>query len=358
MNARLASGSSAQDIWSEAQNKKVGLADLSTSFGMSLDDGKRWFADRGVDINGAPAPAPAPGQMPSGTSTGFSSGTGFSAAPATNQPTMSVQPREAATNWSVAPNQTTASQIEAIIAKDSPLMQQARMRALQRQNASGLLNSTMAASAGEAAVYDAAMPIATADARTYADAAQFNAGNQSTFSRDFNAWQRERDMANFNVSANDWADDRNMGRTTNLANLAEQRDARRDDRNLEREIALRGVRSADSIAGDKANTTNEEANLRRGYINSVTQARGDFAQKLAVITQDSGMSSELKSDAIKDLRGTYNRTITNFATLLGWKPEDWIIRVDEAQTGAAPAPTASSPAPANVDGGGTPDIRP
>lgn len=264
--------------------------------------------------------------------------------PGTAQPpTMSVQPFEAATNWTVAPNQTVANQIETLISKDSPLMQQARTRALQSQNASGRLNSTMAASAGEAAVYDAAMPIATADARTYADAGQWNAGNESTFSRDFNTWQRERDMANFNVGANDWAAERNMGRTTTLADLAAGRDEARAGRDLGREIQLRGTRSADSIAGDTATIRNEDAALKRGYINSVTAARSDFAAQLSAVTRDPSMSSELKGDAIKDLRGTFNRTITNFATLAGWKPDDWIIKIEDVQAVTNPTPPPPPP---------------
>ena len=53
---------------------------------------------------------------------------------------------QTATPWEVSKNQTVANQIEQIIAADSPLMQQARMRALQAANQRGLLNSSMAVS--------------------------------------------------------------------------------------------------------------------------------------------------------------------------------------------------------------------
>lgn len=65
---------------------------------------------------------------------------------------------------------TVQGQIEGIIAKNSPLMQQARTRAKQAQNQKGTLNSSMAIQAGQAAVYEAALPIAQQDAATNYDA--------------------------------------------------------------------------------------------------------------------------------------------------------------------------------------------
>ncbi|MES2942931.1 MAG: hypothetical protein V4772_08685 [Pseudomonadota bacterium] len=82
-----------------------------------------------------------------------------------------------AAKWDVAPNQTVQSQVQSIIDKNSPLMQQAETRALQKTNARGLLNSSIAVGAGQGAVLDAATPIATTDAQTYANAAQTNTAN-------------------------------------------------------------------------------------------------------------------------------------------------------------------------------------
>lgn len=110
-----------------------------------------------------------------------------------------------ASMWEVKPNQTVQDQLQQIIANDSPLMQQARARALQSANSRGLLNSSMAITAGDSALYDAAMPIAQQDASTYADAAKFNTGELNTFSRDNNAFTRDAFMADFNLKANEWA---------------------------------------------------------------------------------------------------------------------------------------------------------
>ena len=53
------------------------------------------------------------------------------------------------------------TQLSKILASDSPLLTQARTRAAQTANRRGLLNSSMAVQAGEAAAFDVALPIAS-----------------------------------------------------------------------------------------------------------------------------------------------------------------------------------------------------
>lgn len=91
--------------------------------------------------------------------------------------------------WNVTAPQTVQSQANDIIAADSPLMQQARGRAMQQMNERGLINSSLAVQAGQDAVMDRALQIAAPDAATNAQAAQFNA-NQG------NAWNlAQQEMA-------------------------------------------------------------------------------------------------------------------------------------------------------------------
>jgi hypothetical protein len=72
--------------------------------------------------------------------------------------------------------QTAAGQLETILAKDSPLMQRARTQATQDMAKRGLINSSMAAGAGVAAMIDRATPIAQQDAETYSNRAVANMG--------------------------------------------------------------------------------------------------------------------------------------------------------------------------------------
>lgn len=67
----------------------------------------------------------------------------------------------------VDPKSTVSGQMEGLLSQSNPYIGRARTRAAQTANSRGLLNSSMAAGAGEAAAIDAAMPIATQDAQTY-----------------------------------------------------------------------------------------------------------------------------------------------------------------------------------------------
>lgn len=71
-------------------------------------------------------------------------------------------------------SETVAGNMKSMLDEGSPYIQAARERAKGQANARGLLNSTMAASAGEAAAIDAAMPIAQADAGIYGKASDYN----------------------------------------------------------------------------------------------------------------------------------------------------------------------------------------
>ena len=123
------------------------------------------------------------------------------ATPATG---INLSQLQGASGWNVTPNQTVQGQLEQVIAADSPLMQQARI--LQQANQRGVLNSTWLLRLAIPAVLDAASAIAQQDAGDfYSDAARFNADSANTFSRDNNAFVRDAFMADFNLGANEWA---------------------------------------------------------------------------------------------------------------------------------------------------------
>ncbi len=228
------------------------------------------------------------------------------------------------TDWKVDANQTVASQIENLIKSDSPLMQRARAKAMQEANARGLSNTSMAGTAGEAAVIDAALPIAQQDASTYGKSAEFKATGANTFNRDFNQFEREMSMADYNLSANDWAADRAMGRGETQA-----------DRQLERELRLQQERS-------KTDSGSQASTLERGYINALNQARTDYSEKLAAISMSKDMDSDLKKETLANLKASYNTMIGNYAEKLGWDKNSWLIDT-AGDPAAAPPPAANTP---------------
>jgi len=62
---------------------------------------------------------------------------------------------------------TVQGQLTGILDRGGPLMDRAETRAKQQVNSRGLLNSSMAVQAGQSALYDAALPIASQDAATH-----------------------------------------------------------------------------------------------------------------------------------------------------------------------------------------------
>jgi len=84
------------------------------------------------------------------------------------------------TDWTVGKDQTVAGNIEGLTDPNSPLNQQAAAQALQTSNKRGLVNSSLAVTAGQDAILKNAMPIAQQDASTRATAAQTNAGAKNT----------------------------------------------------------------------------------------------------------------------------------------------------------------------------------
>ena len=88
--------------------------------------------------------------------------------------------------FEVKPEQTVQEQIRRVIGENSPLLQQAEARARQLVNERGLLNSSIAVGEGQKALYDIALPIASADAQTY-ERAGTNTTNALLASRAFKA---------------------------------------------------------------------------------------------------------------------------------------------------------------------------
>ena len=295
---------------------------------------------------------------------------------------ISLSDLQGPTRWDVAPNETVRSQLQQIIADDSPLMQQARARALQTANGRGLLNSTMAMTAADSAMYDAAMPIATQDASTYARSGEFNANTKNTFSRDNNQFVRDAYMADFNVQANDWAAQQQFEREYKMLDRQQQltlerdavqngyqsardkymnefqatRDSTANQWNVsaaDKEAALR-LKLAQMDAAARASSVQPDTSLERlrmqleadasrtdrqeqsDTISNLNALRSEYADKVFRINT-SELSPEKADKAVLDLAATYNPMITSAAAKLGYDPASWVIKIEkpEATTTAA-----------------------
>jgi len=78
-----------------------------------------------------------------------------------------------------AAKETVSGQLDTLLKSGSPYLERAKAGAMGTANKRGLLNSSIAAGAGEAAAIDASLPIANADANVYGTASRDNqqAGN-------------------------------------------------------------------------------------------------------------------------------------------------------------------------------------
>ena len=100
------------------------------------------------------------------------------AQPETQAPSATVDPDKLQRQTANIVDQergTVAGQMRGLLAENSPYLQVARTGALQTAAGRGLLNSSIAAGAGEEAAIKQALPIAQQDAQTYADIGKQNA---------------------------------------------------------------------------------------------------------------------------------------------------------------------------------------
>lgn len=195
------------------------------------------------------------------------------------------------TSWDVNDPQTVAGQFNGLIAQNSPLIKQARTSALQSANQKGLINSTMAVGAGEQAAYNAALPIAQADAATFANAAKYNA-DASNANAQFNtnakntAAQFTATALNTAASQNQQAENTANQYNANAQNSASQFNAtaanQASQTNAAADNSASQFNSQNELQNNQFNTQQQnavnEANSQREQQASTTNAAATNAQ--------------------------------------------------------------------------------
>lgn len=105
------------------------------------------------------------------------------------------------TDWNVGKDQTVEGRLANLTDPNSALNQQAAAQALQTSNSRGLINSSLAVTAGQDAVLKNALPIAQQDASTFATAGQTNAAAKNTSSQFNAAATNQASLANQSVES-------------------------------------------------------------------------------------------------------------------------------------------------------------
>lgn len=230
-----------------------------------------------------------------------------------SQPTTStVTPAQATTtDWTPDAKSTVAGQIADITAKGSPLMDQAETAAKQQMNKRGLLNSSMAITAGQDAVYRTALPIAQQDANTFANAGQFNAGAKNQTSQ-FNAGML--DTANrFNATATNeaTAQQRAAGVQGGLQQQASDNRLREMTAATDEQLRMLDAQNGTKIA-DSYRTASQST-----YDNYIADV-----QRI----QESDMDPDVKAAQVANLQGLYQTRQEFINTIYRYSPawsEDW-----------------------------------
>jgi hypothetical protein len=220
-------------------------------------------------------------------------------------------------NWNVDSKQTVQGQVGDIIAADSPLMQRAATRADQQMNRRGLMNSSMAVGAGQSAVMDAAMPIATADAQTNAQSANFNA-NAANTSAQFNAGNQQQ-VNLTNEAATNRANEFNASnqQQTTLANTAATNRANEFDAGNVQQTSLANAGAANAAMSESNKIRQQAATLNQDAGNKLLMQDLDNKFKTAISNADSATKLEIQAlaDTTKrDLAGmeaTYKQMIAS-----------------------------------------------
>jgi hypothetical protein len=174
-----------------------------------------------------------------------------------------------AAQWNVDNNQQSGYQMLQMSQQGSPIVAAARGAAMQQAASRGLANSSMAATAGQKAAYEAIQPYALQDASTYADSAKYNTDMTNTFSRE--NVQYANNALQFSADAANAAARQNSAVAGTLAKTQMETDAERfgyeteykkgvDVAGINKESSL-GVANIGAAADRDVANTNKDASL-------------------------------------------------------------------------------------------------
>jgi hypothetical protein len=216
----------------------------------------------------------------------------------------------------VTPEQTVESRLQGLLSKGSPLLTLAQTRARQGMNQRGLLSSSMAEGEALRAMTEAALPIASADAATFANAARFNAEMANVLAQ-FNVTQINAAEA-FNADAANQALSDNQRITNSAAEFlanAKNVAAANNTAALNRaaEFSANAANQASAAAALARN--NADAFLAQAQNAASSQAAGDANAAARQATADANRLNELTNqarlDAAKYISDALNRAQEN-----------------------------------------------
>jgi hypothetical protein len=189
---------------------------------------------------------------------------------------------QSAVTYTPDQNSLVSGQLDKLLSKDSDYLNLARTKAMQTAASRGLLNSSIAAGAGESAAIDAARPIAEGDASAYFTSQRDNAAAQNQFAQQANQFGRDAAMAKFKGVLDQAAQARDLNERRGEALVtAAGKDAEltQNQNQFDRDLAFR------------TDSTNRDLDLRQQQQDTQKQ---QFAQDLALRTNSANVDAALR----------------------------------------------------------------
>ena len=221
----------------------------------------------------------------------------------------------------VGAKSTVKGQMEGLLSEGSRYLDIARQNSAQQSNKRGLLNSSMAAGAGERAAIEAAMPIATQDASTYNNQSLTNQGANNR-SMEYNAGNNQQ-MTLANMESQNQAGQFNAGQEQQNSqfNSASENDASQFSAQQQN-----AMEQANMQSDNQAGQFNAQADMQASEFNA-SQANEMLQQ------QWSQESSQAHQQTMANLNTSLEQGIIDakaFANLRGQYLDSFTSAVNEA----------------------------
>ena len=212
------------------------------------------------------------------------------------------------------PTDTVAGQIAGLIDANSPLMQQAARRANEAANAKGLLNSSIAVGAGQEAVMDRALPIATQDANTYTNTRLANQNSTNAGLQFSAAAQNQASQTNATLGTDTSQKNAAAANTLQLTGMDQAFKTAIANTDAQNKVVLQQL-------GDqtKVGLANIEADYKT-LIQTSASASDMYRQSLDAISKvvsDTNMNAQAKATAINGYMGWMKNAMNLVASVNG-----------------------------------------
>ena len=263
----------------------------------------QWYDSYTQKNGGAPAqtttPATPDATQPTQVSPGVAAAplAGATSVPATAAP---AAPQAAVTQWTPGAASTVQGQLGKVLDSNSPLMDRAATKAAQGMNSRGLLNSTMALTAGQSALYDAALPIAQQDAATFTTAGKANADAMNAASQQAAGFAQQTGLQAADIGNQQALQSNDLASRYNLAEMDVQSRANLQAADIQNQQKLQAA-NATLQTGLQATDLGVKQSMQEYDAALKTAMQGsDNTNKLALATMDANTKTRLA-----DIEATY-----------------------------------------------------